>query len=279
MKRLLIMVILFIMSLFMLVGCQNDHVESEVEVEEEIEEKVKEEEGRGVEPVQEEELESVDVESEVLNEIEKKYTINKTNWLVEPIDDASDQVVLITIDDAPEHYSVAMAEILKRLEAGAIFFVNGHFLQTEEDREKLKRIHELGFEIGNHTMTHPNMSQLSREDQKNEIIQLNRLIEGIIGERPRFYRAPFGVNTETSNEVVEAEGMQSMNWTYGYDWENEYQEADALADIMVNSPLLTKGANLLMHDRMWTKEALEDIVIGLREQGYEIVHPNEIATN
>ncbi|MFC0470582.1 polysaccharide deacetylase family protein [Halalkalibacter kiskunsagensis] len=209
---------------------------------------------------------------------ESQYVINKTNWLVEPINESNDQVVLLTIDDGPEQYSVQMAETLKELNAGAIFFVNGHFLNTEEEREKLKDIYEMGFEIGNHTMTHPNMSQLSNEEQRNQIIQLNDLIEEIIGERPRFYRAPFGVNTNVSNEVIEEEGMVSMNWTYGYDWEKEYQEANALADIMVNTSLLTKGANLLMHDRKWTAEALEEIVIGLRAKGYEVVNPSSIIT-
>jgi peptidoglycan/xylan/chitin deacetylase (PgdA/CDA1 family) len=208
----------------------------------------------------------------------EQYVINKSNWLVEPINDSNDRVVLLTIDDAPERYSVDMAATLKDLKAGAIFFVNGHFLQTDEGKDKLKQIYEMGFEIGNHTMSHPNMNQLSTEDQRKQIIELNDLIEEIIGERPRFYRAPFGLNTEVSDKVVIEEEMTSMNWTYGYDWEKEYQESDSLADIMINTSLLTKGANLLIHDRQWTSLALEEIVIGLREKGFEIVNPNSIIT-
>lgn len=67
-----------------------------------------------------------------------------------------------------------------------------------------------------------------------------------------------------------------MNWTYGYDWEKGFQEKDALTEIMINSPYLNSGANLLMHDRKWTSAALEGIVKGLQEKGYEIVDPDLI---
>ncbi|GAE33789.1 polysaccharide deacetylase family protein [Halalkalibacter akibai] len=230
--------------------------------------------------IEEEDLKETERFSEIeetLLVVEEKYQIDSDNWKVKPLKDGqNDKIVLLTIDDAPDRYSVDMAKTLKELEAGAIFFVNGHFLQTEEDKQKLKTLHQLGFEIGNHTMNHPNMSQITAEEQRREIVELNDLVEEIIGERPRFYRAPFGVNTTTSKEVIEEENMLAMNWTYGYDWEKEYQEAKQLAEIMINTELLSNGANILMHDRSWTLHALEDIVTGLRKKGYEPVDPKEI---
>ncbi|SDY78187.1 Peptidoglycan/xylan/chitin deacetylase, PgdA/CDA1 family [Evansella caseinilytica] len=194
--------------------------------------------------------------------------------------DAPKNVVLLTIDDAflspGNDNALEMAHILHELNAGAIFFINGQRLTSEEDREKLREIHELGFEIGNHTMNHFNLAELSAEEQREQIVELNELIEEITGKRPRFLRAPFGSNTEVSKQVAEEEGMQWMNWTYGYDWVAEYMEAGALAEIMVESPYLRDGANLLMHDREFTKDALQAIVTGLREKGYEIVAPELI---
>lgn len=194
-------------------------------------------------------------------------------WFVTPTDDANEKVVLLTIDDAPDEHAVEMAKTLKELDTPAIFFVNGHFLQDEEGRQQLQEINELGFPIGNHTMTHTDLSTINEEEQKEEISEVNRLVEEIIGEKPTFFRAPFGKNTEYSEQLVKEEGMLLMNWTYGYDWDNEYQEADALTDIMVDSPLLSEGAILLMHDREWTNDALSDIVTGLQDKGYEILDP------
>ncbi|MGD6994777.1 polysaccharide deacetylase family protein [Sutcliffiella horikoshii] len=209
---------------------------------------------------------------------EPQYVVNPTTSALEPIGDANSEVVLLTIDDAPDWYALEMATTLKELGVKAIFFVNGHFLETEEEQEVLKTIYEMGFPIGNHTMTHKSLRQLTEEEQHEEIVMLSDRVEEITGERPRFFRAPFGTNTDYALELVKQEGMIAMNWTYGYDWETEYMDAEALADIMVNTEFLNSGANLLMHDREWTKDALADIVKGLQNKGYEILDPDLIRT-
>ncbi|WP_203332500.1 polysaccharide deacetylase family protein [Planococcus beigongshangi] len=220
-----------------------------------------------------------EVEEEVVEEVpetEPLYRVNPANSSVEPISDANAQAVLLTIDDAPDKQGVAMAETLKELGVPAIFFVNGHFIDTAEEEENLKKIHEMGFAIGNHTYSHPNLKTIPEEQQREEIVSLNDRIEEIIGERPKFFRAPHGVNTDFSRAVVEQEGMVLMNWTFGYDWEQQYMEAAALADIMVNTEFMRNGANLLMHDREWTAEALPAIVEGLSEKGYDFIDPETI---
>lgn len=273
--RKLIMISLSLM-LFLL-GCQdrpdqsNNHAPTV-----ENEETIADEDDR------EEINDSTEVDSSEDSEIDDKdkeplYQVNQSNWVIEPLDEKTDsKVALLTIDDAPDEYALEMAYTLKELEAPAIFFVNGHFIQSEEKQDLLKEIHELGFIIGNHTYNHANLSEISEQEQEAEIVELNDLIEEITGERPKFFRAPFGVNTDYSKEIAAQEGMVLMNWTYGYDWESEYMEPEALADIMINTEYLTEGANLLMHDRAWTAEALTKIVEGLREQGYELVDPSLI---
>ena len=282
-KMMFIVSLLFIL---LLVGCneeqaiKDDEVIDEPEVEVETDELDNEDstddldESEVDDVTQDDSLEDIEVEDSL---VEVKYQINQANWAVEPItDEADSKIVLLTIDDAPDKYALEMATTLKELDVPAIFFVNGHFIQTEEKHEILKEIYQMGFSIGNHTYTHPNLGQISEEEQKQEIIELNDLIEEIIGERPKFFRAPFGVNTDNTKQVVEQEGMVLMNWTYGYDWESAYMEAEALADIMVNTEYLRDGANLLMHDREWTSGALADIVTGLRDKGYDFVDPNQI---
>ena len=185
-------------------------------------------------------------------------------------------MVLLTIDDAPDKRALDMAKTLKELDAQAIFFVNGHFIDTDEEKAILKEIHDMGFAIGNHTNTHANLKQISEEQQKEEILKVSDTVEEITGERPKFFRAPFGVNTDYSKELVREDGMLLMNWSYGYDWEKQYMDATAIADIMVNAKELRDGANLLMHDRNWTADALKDIVEGLRAKGYEMIDPATI---
>lgn len=217
-----------------------------------------------------------------------KYKINESTWSVEPIEkEGNEKLVLLTIDDAPDKYSLEMANTLKELGVNAIFFVNGHFIDTKEEQARLKEIYDMGFAIGNHTYNHQKLDDVSEEKQREEIVKLNALIEEVTGERPKFFRAPHGVNTDFSTQLAKEEGMVLMNWTYGYDYFKPYMNADKLTTAMVTGEgpevdvpysLLKPGANLLMHDRDWTNAALTDIVKGLQDKGYEVANPNLIQT-
>jgi len=225
----------------------------------------------------EEELEQLEPET-----TEAQYYIDENSSVVPLEEGIEENVVLLTVDDAPAENTMEMAETLLELDAGAIFFVNGHFLDTPEEEEALKQLHEMGFIIGNHTYNHPLISDIPEDEQREEIVSLSDRVEEIIGERPKFFRAPNGVNTDFSKAVVEEDGMVLMNWTYGYDYFEPYMDSEKLAEAMITGEgpevdvpysLLKPGANLLMHDREWTSEALGSIVTGLRESGYEIVDP------
>ncbi|WP_233879140.1 polysaccharide deacetylase family protein [Virgibacillus halodenitrificans] len=224
---------------------------------------------------------------EVSQEVkEPKYEVTEKASIV-PIDSAEEKVVLITIDDAPDKYSLEMANKLKEHNVNAIFFVNGHFIESEEGAQKLKKLHDMGFIIGNHTKTHANLKKITKEEQREEILSVSDRVEEIIGERPLFFRAPHGANTDYSRKLAAEEGMTLMNWTYGYDYFEPYMDANKLEQAMISGEgpevgvdysLLKPGANLLMHDREWTNTALPGIIKGLRDKGYKMVDPALIKT-
>lgn len=251
--------------IFLLMGCAEDNVE-EMPNEETEEEIIPETD----------EKEELEAEIPVEEIKEPLYELNEETWGFQPIDDANAQVVLLTFDDAPDKHALNMAKTLRALDAPAIFFVNGHFIDSDEGKAVLKEIHDLGFPIGNHTKTHADLQQLSEIDQKKEILFVSDTVEEVIGERPEFFRAPYGQNTDYSRKLVKEEGMLLMNWSFGYDWVKEYMDVNAIADVMVNAQELGSGANLLMHDREWTAGALQDIVEGLRAKGYDFIDPATI---
>ncbi|UOQ48002.1 polysaccharide deacetylase family protein [Gracilibacillus caseinilyticus] len=226
-----------------------------------------------------------EVEKEEEQPKEKLYKVTE-NWNLEPLKEGTNEkVVLLTIDDAPEEHAVKMAKTLKELNAPAVFFVNGHFLESEEGKDDLKQIYEMGFTIGNHTYNHQQLSVVNEEKQKTEILELSQLVEEITGEKPKFFRAPHGDNTDFAKQYVKEQGMLLMNWTYGYDYFEPYMDQEKLTKAMVSGEapeigidysLLKPGAILLMHDRDWTTAALKDIVTGLRDKGYEMADPETI---
>ncbi|WP_416116706.1 polysaccharide deacetylase family protein [Peribacillus butanolivorans] len=271
-------VVMFVFASLLLIGCNNSGSNQ-----------TEKKEPKSVETtttIQDETKQEQDMKEEASKTIrnsekeyfQAEYRLNKDNWSFEPIQDAEPKVVLLTFDDAPDKYSLEIARTLQKLQVSAIFFVNGHFIESDEKKSMLKEIHDMGFSIGNHTYSHVNLKEMTKEEQKREIVKLNNLVEGIIGERPKYFRAPFGSNTDFSEKVAANEKMLVMNWTYGYDWEKEYQDKKALTEIMLNSPYLSNGASLLMHDRKWTREAIEDIVKDFHKKGYKILDPKLIET-
>lgn len=280
-------IVLFFICIFILSACNSGTEDSDqnqadsADTEEKTEEQQQTNDEKEAEEVAKEKEETEDT-------IKPQYEVAE-DWSLTPIEEGiNEKVVLLTIDDAPDQNAMDMARTLKDLNAKAIFFVNGHFLETPEQEEMLKEIHEMGFPIGNHTYNHATLTDVSEEEQREEIISLNDRIEEIIGERPAFFRAPHGANTDYSIQVAEEEGMTVMNWTYGYDYFEPYTNAEKLTKAMITGEgpeagvphsLLKPGATLLMHDREWTAEALPNIVKGLREKGYEMLDPALIKTN
>lgn len=284
-RYLFAITVLFLLALF--AGCSNDAGGNDKQKDTETDPEVEEQEESDPESGEDEENDVEDSEEPEEEMIEPTYKLNEETWSIEPIDDANEDVVLITIDDAPDKHALDMAETLEKLDVNAIFFVNGHFLETDEQKETLKTIYDKGFLIGNHTYSHKNLQEITEEEQKEEIVKVSDMVEEIIGERPKFFRAPHGANTDFSKQLAKEEGMTLMNWTYGYDYFEPYMDKDKITTAMITGEgpevdvpysLLKPGANLLMHDREWTAAALHDIVTGLQDKGYEMVDPRLIQT-
>ncbi|MGX7406369.1 Peptidoglycan/xylan/chitin deacetylase, PgdA/CDA1 family [Aerococcus urinaehominis] len=216
------------------------------------------------------------------------YIDPATTRVVPAKEGVDDQVVLATIDDVPrklpENPTNSVQEARDMINRGikGIFFVNGMYLEGEhgeEGRKALKEIADMGHVIGNHTMTHYDLSEIPNEEvMRYEIVHNQDVIEETIGYRPKFFRAPFGSQNPALEAILEEENMVAMTWTYGFDWEEAYSEPEPLADIMVNTEMLSPGANILMHDLTWTRDALPSILDGISNKGYGFVDPNEIAT-
>ena len=73
-----------------------------------------------------------------------------------------EKVVVLTFDDAVKSHLTVVAPLLKKYQFNATFFVTGafmadtiHFLTWKE----ISELNEMGFEIGNHSWTHPDFSQ------------------------------------------------------------------------------------------------------------------------
>jgi len=229
-----------------------------------------------------------DTNEETDNQVANYYIDPEISSVLPANEDANPNVVLATVDDVPRKLpetptsSVEEAQTMADRGIYGIFFVNGMYLQGEdgeEGRQALKEIADMGHVIGNHTLTHYSLDQVPDEETlRHEIIGNQDIIEEVIGYRPQFFRPPHGIEIPELEEILEEENMVAMNWSYGFDWDENYSDPATLADVMVNTEFLSPGANLLMHDLTWTNEAMPAILDGIQVKGYEFVDARDIAT-
>lgn len=229
-----------------------------------------------------------DTNEETDNQVANYYIDPEISSVLPANEDANPNVVLATVDDVPRKLPETPTSSVEEAQAMAdrgiygIFFVNGMYLQGEdgeEGRQALKEIADMGHVIGNHTLTHYSLDQVPDEETlRHEIIGNQDIIEEVIGYRPQFFRPPHGIETPELEGILEEENMVAMNWSYGFDWDENYSDPATLADVMVNTEFLSPGANLLMHDLTWTNEAMPAILDGIQAKGYEFVDARDIVT-
>ena len=73
-----------------------------------------------------------------------------------------DQLIVLTFDDAVKSHRTVVAPLLKELGFGATFFVTHKWMDDRTNFmtwQEISEIHQMGFEIGNHSWTHDDFSQ------------------------------------------------------------------------------------------------------------------------
>ncbi len=201
------------------------------------------------------------------------YKVDK-NFNLIPTDPAGNtKVVLLTIDDGPTKQSIAILKILDDHKVKAIFFING--ANDRNYKDTIKKEFDAGHAIGNHTWSHKNLKQIKNDVATKEIDSTTKLIADITGANPQFFRSPFGISSDFSREHVKKENMISMNWSGSTkDWEKSARDKKVFVNNVMKD--LHPGMIILMHEHQWDTDALEDLIIAIKEKGYTFVDPKNI---
>src|SRR5437667_2765337 len=106
---------------------------------------------------------------------EEKYISLPFGYVISKTGEVNNKVVL-SFDDGPDaKYTPQIIDILQRYKVPAVFFVMG--ASAEANIPLLRKIYKSGFEIGNHTFTHPNILEISDDRLFLELRSTRRLIE------------------------------------------------------------------------------------------------------
>ena len=191
------------------------------------------------------------------------------------IGNKDEKCVYLTFDAGYEAgYTENILKTLKENNVTATFFLTAHYINTAEDLvlEMIKN----GNIVGNHTVNHKCIANLSDEEIKEEVMRLHNAVYEKTGYEMKYFRPPKGEFSEKSLNVIKELGYTTVMWSSAYDdWDKNKQGRVEYGKKKILDNL-HNGAIILLHstseDNM---NMLDDLIKQIKAQGYEIRSLND----
>lgn len=183
------------------------------------------------------------------------------------------RVVTLSFDDGPHaEWTPLVLDILKRRHVRAVFCVVGEMVDVHPDL--VARIAAEGHRLCDHSVDHADLTGASADVLATEIGPTADRVAAITGERPAFFRAPYGVFSDAVVARAREARLRPLGWAV--DTEDFAQPTPTtLVPQIIDA--VVPGAVILFHDgggdRRRTVDALPYVITALRRQGYRFVLP------
>lgn len=189
--------------------------------------------------------------------------------------DTEEKKVALSFDAAWGNEDTAeLLSILEEHDLKVTFFMTGGWVESYP--EDVRAILAAGHDLGNHSENHKNMSELSDEEKKEEIMSVHRKVQEITGYEMFLFRPPYGDYDNALIDVLKENEYYAIQWDVdSLDWKNE--GVDAILKTVTEHKNLGNGSIILCHNGAeYTAEALDTLINELEAQGYEIVPISEL---
>lgn len=185
------------------------------------------------------------------------------------IGNPNEKYIYLTFDLGYEAgYTEKILDVLKENDVKAVFFITAHYLNTQEDL--VKRMIEEGHIVGNHTVNHKDLVNLTDEQIKEEINNLSKSIYDKFNYEMTYFRPPKGEFSERVVKIASELNYTTVLWSSAYDdWDVKKQgrEEYGKSKILDN---LHNGCVLLLHGTSKDNMNILDYVIKETiQRGYE----------
>lgn len=177
--------------------------------------------------------------------------------------------VYLTFDEGYEAgYTEKILETLKVNNVKAAFFITAHFVNTQPNL--VKRMIEEGHIVGNHTVNHKSMPELSLEEIKKEVMELHTVIYEKFGYEMKFIRPPKGEYSEKTVNYCNTLGYKTAMWSFAYDdWDEKHQKGEVYVKEKIMSNI-HNGAVILLHGNSKDNtNVLDSCIKQIKAMGYE----------
>jgi peptidoglycan/xylan/chitin deacetylase (PgdA/CDA1 family) len=167
-------------------------------------------------------------------------------------------------------YDDRVTRVLVETHTPATLFISGRWAETHLRQMRVLTQNPL-FEIANHSFTHPHMTEVPVERQREELLWTQQILFSLTGRLPRFFRPPYG---EVDAELAQEAGQNGLR-TVEFDFPSGDPDRHISRERLVQWVLAKArpGSIVVMHmnRRGWhTAEALPEIIAGLRARGFEL---------
>lgn len=188
--------------------------------------------------------------------------------------DPDKPMVALTFDDGPSAHTQRLLDIFRQHGGKGTFFVLGNTLDNR--RDTLKRMVAEGHEIGNHSWSHRQFTNIGIDEVKDQIMMTRAKIYDITGVDCTIVRPPYGACNDEIRALGKEIGVSYINWSVDtLDWKTK--NADAVyKEIMKDA---ADGHIILCHDlHKTTVDAMEKVIPALIKEGYQLVTVSELLT-
>ena len=160
-------------------------------------------------------------------------------------------------------------DILEKHNVKVTFFMTGEWVRKYP--EDVKKIAAAGHDLGNHSENHKQMSKLTKEQCKEEIMKAHNRVKELTGIEMELFRPPYGDYNNMVVGVARECGYYTIQWDVdSLDWKD--YGVDSIVKKCTEHKNLRKGSIILLHNgAKYTPDALERIILGLKEKGFELV--------
>ena len=186
---------------------------------------------------------------------------------------AAKRTLSLTFDDGPDQINTPkLLDLLSREGVSATFFITGQ--QAAKNPELMLRIVTEGHALGNHTFSHRDLTTVSSEEFRRELITTDRIIRATTNTYTTMFRPPYGGIDDYSlshgaTTLLRAQqlGYTTVNYDHdSNDWKHPH-------DDNISVPALAgDNITMLMHDgggdRQTTIAYVERIIGSAKAAGY-----------
>ncbi len=175
------------------------------------------------------------------------------------------QRIHLTFDDGPDPVNTPrLLDVLKQSGILATFFVMGEKLETSIGQELIQRAARDGHQIGNHTYSHPHLTELTESQIRKEISKTEQLI-GRADRGLKIFRPPYGEHNPLVDRVTRELGYRLILWNVdSRDWDPSYQ--DGWVDHAMQQIVTQRKSVVLAHDsQITTVMKVGSLIANIRE--------------